>query len=767
MLRFDPEITGPPLCPLGCLHIHACPRRNGAARDADDMNMEQAEEDFDRFLRRFHGLGILLLVVGVVPVINLVMLGARLHDGGLNPNVPTYSWASILLPSFLVEMFVVPFVVAAWQPRSCCACRRHGRGEGGFGSGCDAFLFSFMQCSLVMWAGIVIVRIILLSDEAAYAELVLLPANMSTMMEMNTTTMPTMLGIFPRVNVTREHPALTPATVALPVLIAWLCVVVAACADMADHLELWRCCFSSADVVDAFNEFLNSRAEHDDDDIETGAGEREESLSDETKGVECKAVELTSSWSPDIGTHRNGDLRQESSTGQKKIELKTPSEQFEFMVRNLEQTPGNDSNWTCKQLELVGKMIREHPELYSRNRHKRITTACQTKTNRWYTAELHKSAISCLHSWSRIQTARGRIRRTPDRKKKGRKIKKRGETKESGETKGSNDPLTTEAMQPMADEKKESSLQTNILKTEQLATPQPNPLLASSNQQNEDAGVDTKAAAAAAETRPPAPPNHSEQVECALGAFEQGMGDTEIRNLLKREFALSTSKAHKALRKAKGIQKERAAAAVAALASSSNRLRQKLRLKSVSNSLTCDICGEKMSRGSNDDGGHKHKAATTATCFCNHYFHFECLGNYVKRKIRADEVNEEEMDCPNPTCTHSMLQDPMGSFTPNYLFTRSGGKAHGILGEAFDFREACELNDLFLQHRNRESNLFVTCPNPLCEIKIYVQENQKFFRCSEEHHGCGKVCVFLFLFLFFFFVLFFFFFPLAFLTLPF
>ena len=155
-----------------------------------------------------------------------------------------------------------------------------------------------------------------------------------------------------------------------------------------------------------------------------------------------------------------------------------------------------------------------------------------------------------------------------------------------------------------------------------------------------------------------------------------------------------------------------------------------------------------MSRGSNDDGGHKHKAATTATCFCNHYFHFECLGNYVKRKIRADEVNEEEMDCPNSTCTHSMLQDPMGSFTPNYLFTRSGGKAYGILGEAFDFREACELNDLFLQHRNRESNLFVTCPNPLCEIKIYVQENQKFFRCSKEHHGCGKVCSY-FLFLFF------------------
>ena len=78
MLCFDPEITGPPLCPLGCLHVHACPRRDDAARDADDiadMNMEQAEEaEFDRFLRRFHGLGILLLVVGVVPVINLVML---------------------------------------------------------------------------------------------------------------------------------------------------------------------------------------------------------------------------------------------------------------------------------------------------------------------------------------------------------------------------------------------------------------------------------------------------------------------------------------------------------------------------------------------------------------------------------------------------------------------------------------------------------------------------------------------------------------------
>ena len=114
------------------------------------------------------------------------------------------------------------------------------------------------------------------------------------------------------------------------------------------------------------------------------------------------------------------------------------------------------------------------------------------------------------------------------------------------------------------------------------------------------------------------------------------------------------------------------------------------------------------------------------------------LSGYVKRKINAGDVDEDDMDCPDSSCTCSMLQDAMGQFTPNYLFTSNRGSAGGILGQAFDFKEAETLNAKFLNHRNRDSNLFITCPNPRCEIPVYVPEHEQFFRCETAHHGCGK-----------------------------
>jgi hypothetical protein len=72
------------------------------------------------------------------------------------------------------------------------------------------------------------------------------------------------------------------------------------------------------------------------------------------------------------------------------------------------------------------------------------------------------------------------------------------------------------------------------------------------------------------------------------------------------------------------------------------------------------------------------------------------------------------------------------------FFLRNGGHASGILGKAFSFDEAKELNLKFLNHRNRDSKLFMTCPNERCEIRVYVPEDAQFFRCDLAQHGCGE-----------------------------
>ena len=216
----------------------------------------------------------------------------------------------------------------------------------------------------------------------------------------------------------------------------------------------------------------------------------------------------------------------------------------------------------------------------------------------------------------------------------------------------------------------------------------------------------------------------------ALEALLNEQSDSDIRKLLKKKCSLSTGKAQAALREAKKKRKTNAAAndASGEGKSAAGSLRQ------PSYSVKCGMCDEKIQRGTIGSG----KSSTVATPQCDHYFCFECLGNYVKLKITAAEVDEDDMECPHATCTKSMLQGPMGNFTPNYMFTRSGGRGEGILGHAFSFQEACDLNEKFLNHRNREANLFITCPNPNCEIRVYVEEDRQFFRCEQQHHGCGQ-----------------------------
>jgi hypothetical protein len=224
-------------------------------------------------------------------------------------------------------------------------------------------------------------------------------------------------------------------------------------------------------------------------------------------------------------------------------------------------------------------------------------------------------------------------------------------------------------------------------------------------------------------------------IRSAYECIEKGDDPNKIRKMLKEKYKLSTGKAQKALAAAKRIFKKNTE-------NSEGKL-QPLRVPSMS--TTCGMCHEKIQRGdsyrgyrSGGNGTSQYKASTSATCLCEHYFCFDCLGKYVKNKIISAEVKEGELDCPEPSCTMSMLQDPLRQYTPNYLFTQCGGKAEGILGRAFTYKEACELNIKFLNHTNRNANLFITCPNPRCEIKVYVEENIQFFTCEKQYHGCGK-----------------------------
>ena len=228
-------------------------------------------------------------------------------------------------------------------------------------------------------------------------------------------------------------------------------------------------------------------------------------------------------------------------------------------------------------------------------------------------------------------------------------------------------------------------------------------------------------------------------VNKAYAALQQGMSDGNIRKLLKQELKLSTGKAQKALRTAKDLIKHGN--------SNEEGKRQPSILRQASYSMECGMCSERIQKGNSFTRGglkvtstdsDKYKLCTAATCLCEHYFCFECLGNYVEQKITSGEVQEDQIDCPNPNCSASMLQDPLGEFTPNYLFTQLDGKATGILGNAFPYSVACKLNQKLLNHRNRNADLFITCPNPKCEIKVYVEENVQFFRCEKQFHGCGE-----------------------------
>ena len=221
----------------------------------------------------------------------------------------------------------------------------------------------------------------------------------------------------------------------------------------------------------------------------------------------------------------------------------------------------------------------------------------------------------------------------------------------------------------------------------------------------------------------------NDPVDQAFAAIQNGIKDGDIRKMLKEKCHLSTGKAQKALREAKNKQKH---------STHNNVAESKVQsLRVPSTSIHCGMCNEEIQRGSNRSN-RKKKTSTSATCLCEHYYCFDCLGLYVESKIIAGEVQEDQIDCPDSFCTCSMLQDPMGEFTPNYLFTRHDGFAQGILGNAFPYQKACDLNTKFLNHRNRKADLFITCPNPLCEIKVYVEENVQFFRCEQQYHGCGQ-----------------------------
>ena len=148
----------------------------------------------------------------------------------------------------------------------------------------------------------------------------------------------------------------------------------------------------------------------------------------------------------------------------------------------------------------------------------------------------------------------------------------------------------------------------------------------------------------------------NEPVEKAISALVSGKTDNQVRTMLKKECKLSMGKAQKVLREAK---KKR-------MQGTNHVSESKVQtLRVPSNSVQCPICNERIRRGDRGSG----KAATSATNLCEHYFCFKCLGNYVKGKIISGDVDEEDMDCPDSSCTCSMLQDALGEFTPNYLFT--------------------------------------------------------------------------------------------------
>ena len=181
----------------------------------------------------------------------------------------------------------------------------------------------------------------------------------------------------------------------------------------------------------------------------------------------------------------------------------------------------------------------------------------------------------------------------------------------------------------------------------------------------------------------------------ALEALLNEQSDSDIRKLLKKECSLSTGKAQAALREAKKKQETNAANDASGESKSAAGS-----LCVPSSSLKCGICCESIHRGTTAPGPPSWSLpSTVATTQCEHYFCFNCLGGYAKHKINQAEVDEDEMDCPHAMCSKSMLQDTMGRFTPNYLFRRSGGQAEGILGNAFSFQEACDLNEKFLNHR--------------------------------------------------------------------
>ena len=161
-------------------------------------------------------------------------------------------------------------------------------------------------------------------------------------------------------------------------------------------------------------------------------------------------------------------------------------------------------------------------------------------------------------------------------------------------------------------------------------------------------------------------------------------------------------------------------------------------LKSISEPLQheCGICGENIARGTRGKGS----SSVAATNMCDHYFCHDCLGDYLEQKITDAEVKNDQLVCPYEGCEVSMLLGPLGNYEPMYLFTSENGTANGLLGSAFDFDKAKELNDKFLEHRfrleKRKSGM-IQCPNLKCNIPIELPSNgQQFFRCVPP--GCGQ-----------------------------
>jgi hypothetical protein len=207
------------------------------------------------------------------------------------------------------------------------------------------------------------------------------------------------------------------------------------------------------------------------------------------------------------------------------------------------------------------------------------------------------------------------------------------------------------------------------------------------------------------------------------------MSSKDIKAELRRKGHTKGSTAARALLKAKKHLKNGTADEVLAGPTT---------LRQPSYTLRCGICDDPIYKGSSGNG----KAATTTTCMCDHYFCFPCLGGYVAGKINAGAVTEEEMACPDPNCSESMLigysADGSMQFTPNYLYTRDGDQARGILGAAFPSKEAHALYTKFLHHRNRESGLYRECASPTCSIRLVPPEGQQFVRCQCGFSFCVK-----------------------------